>query len=77
MIRDEYSKDISPGTINQTTPLPEVWGSAPGGVSGDRSSDGKSDTYEKAAPVKKDKTKPTDSGEGMGGPSRGWEPYRY
>jgi len=81
MIRDEdirkYDQDVGPGTINQMPALPEVRGSAPGGVSGDRSSDGKSDTFENAAPVEKDKTKPSDSGEGRGSPSRGWDPYRY
>jgi len=83
MIRDEdirkYDQDRGPGTINQTQmpALPEVRGSAPGGFSGDRSSDGMSDTSEKAAPVEQDKTKPSDSGEGMGGPSRGWNPYSY
>ena len=81
MIRDEdirkYDQDMGPGTINQMPALPEVRGSAPGGVSEDRSSDGKSNTFEKAAPVEKDKTKPSDSGDGMGGPSRGWDPYRY
>ena len=81
MIRDEdirkYDQDMGPGTINQMPALPEVRGSAPGGVSGERSSDGMSDTFEKAAPVEKDKTKPSESGEGMGGPSRGWNPYSY
>jgi len=81
MIRDEdiqkYDQDRGPGTINQMPALPEVRGSAPGGVSGDTESDGKSDTLEKAAPVEKDKTKPSDSGEGMGDPSRGWDSYRY
>ena len=84
MIRDEdirkfdQDQDRGPGTINQQMPaLPEVRGSAPGGVSGDRSSGGKSDTFENAAPVEKDKTKPSDSGEGRGSPSRGWDPYRY
>jgi hypothetical protein len=81
MIRDEdirkYDQDMGPGTINRMPALPEVRGSAPGGVSGDTGSDGKSDTFEKAVPVEKDKTKPSESGEGMGGPSRGWNPYSY
>jgi hypothetical protein len=81
MIRDEdirkYDRDMGSGTINQMPALPEVRGSAPGGVSEDRSSDGKSDTFEKTAPVEKDKTKPSESGEGMGDPSRGWNPYSY
>jgi hypothetical protein len=74
MIRDEdiqkYDQDMGPGTTNQMPALPEVRGSAPGGVSGE-------DTYDKPAPVEKDTTKPSDSGDGMGGPSKSWEPYRY
>jgi hypothetical protein len=84
MIRDEdirkYDQDMGSGTFNQMPALPEEReerGSAPGGVSEDRASDGKSDTFEKATPVEKDKTKPSESGEGMGGPSRGWNPYSY
>jgi hypothetical protein len=81
MIRDEdiqkYDQDRGPGTFNQMPALPEIRGSAPGGVSGDRSSDGKSDIYEKADPGEKDKNKPSDSGEGVGGPYRSWNPYSY
>lgn len=81
MIRDEdirkYDQDIGSGTFNKMPALPEVQGSAPGGVSGDRSSDGMSGTFEKAAPVEKDKTKPADNGEGIGGPSKGWNPSSY
>jgi hypothetical protein len=73
MIRDEdiqkYDQDTNRGTTDQMPALPEVRGSAPGGVSGD--------TYDKPAPVEKDTTKPSDSGGGMGGPSKGWDPYSY
>ena len=81
MIRDEdiqkYDQDMGPGTINQMPALPEVRGSAPGGVSGGTESDWKSDTNEKTPPVEKDKTKPSDNRDEMGGPSRGWDPSGY
>jgi hypothetical protein len=73
MIRDEYGRDISPGTTSEEPALPEVRGSAPGGVTGEGSSEEKSDAGE----VEKEKSKPADSGKDIGGPSRGWDPYGY
>ena len=81
MIRDEdirkYDQDIGSGTFNKMPALPEVRGSAPGGVSGDRSSDEMSGTFEKAAPVEKDNTEPADNRESIGSPSKGWNPSGY
>jgi hypothetical protein len=75
MIRDEdiqkYDQDMGPGTTNQMPALPEIQGSAPGGVSGG------DDSYDKPVPAEQDTTKPSDSGDGMGGPSKSWDPYRY
>jgi len=77
MIRNEdiqkYDQDMGPGTTGEMPALPEVRGAAPGGVTEDGSSEGKSDAVE----VEKDKTKPSDSGKDIGGPSRGWDPYGY
>lgn len=80
MIRDEdvlkYDHDMDHGTVNQMPALPdEIRGSAPGGGK-ETEPDGKSDTFEKAAPVDKDKTKPSGSEE-MRGPSKSWDPYGY
>ena len=74
----KYDQDMGPGGIVTMPTLPdEIQGTAAGGGSKDTESDGKSDTYEKVAPVEKDKTKPSDSRDDMGGPSRGWNPSGY
>jgi len=82
MIRDEdiqrYDHDTGQGTFNQMPALPdEVQGSAAGGVNRDDSgSEWNNDTYEKTAPVEKDKTKPADRGY-TGGPEKRWDPLGY
>ena len=73
MISGEHGKDMGSGRTSEVPALPEVRGAAPGGVSGDGSSEGKSDAVE----VEKDKTIPSDSGKDIGSPSRGWDPYGY
>lgn len=81
MIRDDdiqkYDQVQGRGTFNVAPVLPDETGSAAGGGSGETDSTWMNDSKEKPAPVEKDTTKPADKEGGMGGPSKGWEPYRY
>ncbi len=80
MTRDDdlqkYYQDQGQGTVNQIPAVTDEKGSGAGGR-GESDSTWKSDTTEKPAPVEKDTTNPSDSGRGMGDPSRSHDTYRY
>ena len=72
----KYDHDM--GTFNRIPALPdEIQGAAAGGRNKEAESTENSETKEKAAPVEKDKTEPSENRDDTGGPSNGVEPNRY
>lgn len=81
MIRNEdlkkYDHDQGQGTVNQMPAVKDEEGSAGGGVSSEKASTVKKDTFEGPAPVEKYSPEPKDEGNGLRGGEDLYRYYRY